>query len=96
MLVITIESFNHKGLKRLYQKDDARFIQPDLVETVREILTLLDAAATPKALDLPGYRLHALKGELKGYWSVTVRANWRIVFCFRDGGAHDVELMDYH
>jgi toxin HigB-1 len=59
-------------------------------------LTVLDSAATPQALNLPGYRLHALKGELRGFWSVTVRANWRIIFRFEDGNALDVELIDYH
>jgi len=91
-----IESFKHRGLKRLYQKDDASGIRTDMLTTVREILTLLDAAAAPQGLDLPGYRLHPLKGDRKGYWSVTVRANWRIIFRFENGGAHDVELIDYH
>jgi proteic killer suppression protein len=66
------------------------------VDTVEEILTLLDAADTPQALDLPGYRLHPLKGELRGFWSLTVRANWRIIFRFEGGDAWDVELTDYH
>ena len=59
-------------------------------------MTLLDAADTPQALDLPGYRLHPLKGELRGFWSLTVRANWRIIFRFEGGDAWDVELTDYH
>jgi len=63
---------------------------------VEEILTVLDKAATPQALNLPGYRLHPLKGELQGLWSVTVRANWRIMFRFEEGAALDVELIDYH
>ena len=61
-----------------------------------EILTVLDEAAMPQALDLPGYRLHSLKGDLKGFWSVTVRANWRIMFRFEGTDAFDVELIDYH
>jgi len=48
------------------------------------------------AINLPGYRLHPLKGDLKGYWSVTVRANWRIIFRFQETDAFDVELTDYH
>jgi toxin HigB-1 len=59
-------------------------------------LARLDAATTPPALDLPGYRLHPLKGDLKGYWSVTVRANWRIIFRFDKEDAIDVELTDCH
>ena len=60
------------------------------------ILTVLDAASTPQALNLPRYRLHRLKGDMKGLWAVTVRANWRIIFTFQDGNAYDVQLIDYH
>jgi len=90
-----IGSWKHRGLKRLYEKGDRRGIDPDLVDKVERILTNLDAATEAEALDLPGYRLHALKGDLKGYWAVTVRANWRIVFRFEGGEALDVELVDY-
>ena len=91
-----IRSFRHRGLKRLYERGDQSGIRPDLLETVERILTILDAAATPQALDLPRHRLHPLKGELKGLWSVTVRANWRIIFRLEEGDALDVELIDYH
>ena len=91
-----IGSFKHRGLKRLYERDDRSGIRPDLVSTVQEILTLLDNASAPQDLNLPGYRLHPLKGTWKGFWSVTVRANWRIVFRFQDADACDVELIDYH
>jgi proteic killer suppression protein len=66
-----------------------------LLEIVEDILGRLDTASGPAALNLPGYRLHALKGSLKGYWSVTVRANWRMMFRFEDNDACDVELIDY-
>ena len=91
-----IRSFKHRGLKRLYERGDRSGIRPDLVDTVQEILTILDAAESPQALNLPGYRLHPLKGNMKGFWSVTVRANWRIVFRFEGNDAFDVELIDYH
>jgi proteic killer suppression protein len=91
-----IRSFKHRGLKRLYERDDRSGIRPDLLDKVERILTTLDSAATPQALDVPGYRLQALKGELKGFWSVTVRANWRIVFRFEGTDAFDVDLIDYH
>ncbi len=91
-----IKSLKHRGLKRLYEKDDRSGIRPDLLDNVERILTLLDAATTPQALDLPRHRLHQLKGEMKGYWAVTVRANWRIIFKFEDGNALGVELIDYH
>ena len=91
-----IVSFKHRGLKRLYQYGDGRGIRSDLQDDIEDILTRLDNAETPQAMNLPGYRLHALKGDLKGYWSVTVRANWRIIFRFGGVDAFDVELIDYH
>jgi len=92
----TIRSFKHRGLKRLYERGDRSGIGPDLLEAVERIITVLDSATTPQALDIPRYRLHPLKGDLKGFWSVTVRANWRIVFRFEATDAFDVELIDYH
>jgi toxin HigB-1 len=91
-----IKSLKYRGLKRLYEKGDRSGIRADQVETLERILTLLDAASTPQGLDLPRYRLHPLKGDMKGSWAVTVRANWRIVFKFEGGNAVDVELIDYH
>jgi len=91
-----MRSFKHRGLKRLYERDDRSGIRPDLVETVERVLTVLDTAATPQALDIPRYRLHPLKGDLKGFWSVTVRANWRIIFRFESADAFHVELIGYH
>jgi toxin HigB-1 len=91
-----IRSFKHKGLKRLYESEDRSGLRGDLVETVERVLTILDSATTPQALNMPRYRLHPLKGDLKGLWSVTVRANWRIVFRFEGTDALDVELIDYH
>ena len=91
-----IRSFKHRGLKRLYERGDRSHIRADLADRVEEILTVLDAAAEPKALAVPGYRLHPLKGKLRGFWSVTVRANWRIIFRYEEGHAFDVELTDYH
>jgi proteic killer suppression protein len=91
-----VKSFKHRGLKRLYERGDRSGIRPDLVDTVEDFLARLDEAATPQALNLPGYRLHPLKGDLQGFWSVTVRANWRIMFRFEGTDAFDVELIDYH
>jgi proteic killer suppression protein len=91
-----VRSFKHRGLKRLFERDDRSGIRADLVDTVQEVLTVLDDAVTPQDLNLPGYRLHPLKGDLKGFWSVTVRANWRIIFRFEETDAFDVELIDYH
>jgi len=91
-----IRSFKHRGLKRFYERDDRSGIRADLGDTIQEILTVLDNAVSAQELALPGYRLHPLKGGLKGFWSVTVRANWRIIFRFEGPDAFDVELIDYH
>jgi proteic killer suppression protein len=91
-----IRSFKHRGLKRLYERGDRSGIRPDLVDTVEDILARLDEAETPQAMNLPGYRLHPLKGELRGFWSVTVRANWRIIFRFERADSFDIEMIDYH
>ena len=91
-----ILSFKRRGLKRLFERNDRSQIGADLLHRVENILSTLDGADTPQALDLPGYRLHQLKGDRRGFWAVTVRANWRIVFRFENGDAFDVELVDYH
>ena len=91
-----IKSFKHRGLKRLYERDDRSGIPPDMLDKIGRILTALDSAKTPQDLDIPGYRLHSLKGELRGLWAVTVRANWRVVFRFEGTNAYDVKLIDYH
>ncbi len=66
------------------------------MEKVENILFILNRAKTPDDMNLPGFRSHPLKGALKGFWAVTVRANWRIVFRFEDGDAADIDLVDYH
>ena len=91
-----IRSIRHKGLKRLYEDDDARGVMAEHAEKLRDILARLDAASTAEDLDLPGFRLHRLKGELEGYWAVTVRANWRVIFQFEEGDVLDVGYVDYH
>ena len=91
-----IESIRHKGLRRLYEDDDRKLLPPELVGRIREILTALDGAETLEGLSRPSFRLHALKGDWKGFWAVTVRANWRIVFRFAAGKASDVDFVDYH
>ena len=91
-----IRSIRHKGLKRLYEDDDPRGVIGEHAEKLRDILARLDAAGDVSDLDLPGFRLHPLKGEFKGFWAVTVRANWRVVFRFADSEALDVDYVDYH
>ena len=91
-----IRSFRHKGLRLLYEKGDRRKVSTVLADKVDRILARLDQAACEEDLNLPGYRLHLLKGDLAGFWSVTVNGNWRVIFRFQDGHANDVDLVDYH
>jgi proteic killer suppression protein len=90
-----IRTFRHRGLKRLYEGDPSK-VQGGQVRRIADVLGHLDRAQRPSDLDLPGYRLHALKGHRKGMWSVTISGNWRIVFRCTDGDAFDVDLVDYH
>jgi proteic killer suppression protein len=91
-----IMSFRHRGLKRLYERGEAAQVRPDMLEKIENILARLDVATTPENMDLPGFRLHPLRGDLRGFWSVTVRANWRIIWRFENAHAVDVDLIDYH
>ena len=88
--------FRHRGLKRLFEDDDHRGLNPQHAEIIARILARLDRAAKPQDMDLPGWRLHPLKGELAKFWSVTVRANWRVIFRFENTDATDVDYLDYH
>lgn len=91
-----IESFRHKGLRKLFEDDNRSGVRGDQVERIKNVLSMLAVAEKLTDLDLPSLRLHSLKGELKGLHAVTVRANWRIVFRFESGDCHDVDLVDYH
>ena len=83
-------------MKRLHDDDDQRGVIREHVEKLRDILARLDAASSVADMDLPGFRLHPLKGDLKGFWAVTVRANWRVIFRFASGEAMEVDYVDYH
>jgi proteic killer suppression protein len=91
-----IAGFRHKGLKRLYESDDPRGLNPQHAGKIALILGVLDVAKTIEEIDAPSFRLHPLTGDLRGFWSVTVRANWRIIFRFEDANVFDVDLVDYH
>jgi proteic killer suppression protein len=91
-----IRTFRHKGLKRLFELDDPGGVNREHVGKVRDILATLHAAPTVAHMDLPGFRLHPLKGQMKGSWAVTVRANWRVIFRFAEGHAEDIDYVDYH
>jgi proteic killer suppression protein len=91
-----IKSFRHKGLERFYRTDSKSGIQAHHVRRLRNILGLLDMARVPKDMDAPGYRLHPLTGDMKGFWSVWVDQNWRVVFGFDGGDVILVDYCDYH
>jgi len=91
-----IRSFRHRGLKALYDGRTARRVAPEHVEKLRDILALLDRSRRPDDMNLPGFRLHPLKGRLMGHWAVWVSGNWRVTFRFEDGDAVDVDFVDYH
>lgn len=91
-----IVGFRHKGLKLFYEKGDTSKLQPQHVSKIRLILTRLDAATTPEELNVPGYSLHQLKGDLKAFWSVKVDKNYRIIFKIENENIRDVDYIDYH
>jgi len=91
-----IKNFKHKGLKRLYEDGNRSGLSAEHVGKIKLILSALEAADTPEEMDLPVFRLHPLLGDKKGYFSVTLRANWRITFRFDQGKMCDVDLEDYH
>jgi proteic killer suppression protein len=91
-----IATIKHKGLRRLYERNDRRGLRPDLVEKVQKILSALEAAEGPQEMALPMFRFHRLMGDRRGTYSVTVKVNCRITFRFQEGAARDVVLEDYH
>ena len=91
-----IKSFRHKGLKRLFETGERRGVAADLADRLRRQLDVLNRARSTRDLNLPGYRLHQLKGNRAGTLSVTVSGNWRVTFTFEGEDAFDVDLEDYH
>ncbi len=90
-----IKSFRHRGLKRLYERDDASGINANYLRRVKRIIFALDVATEAQQLDVPGFQFHALRGDMKDFYSIRVSGNWRIVFRF-DDEPEDVDLVDYH
>jgi proteic killer suppression protein len=91
-----IATLRHKGLRLYYEKGDASKLQPQHVAKIRLILTRLEAATNHEEMQVPGYQLHALTGKLKGFWSVKVDKNYRIIFRFEGENVYDVDYIDYH
>jgi proteic killer suppression protein len=91
-----IQGFKHKGLKGLYETNSRKGVNPEHVKRLRIILARLDASQNPEDMNLPGLRLHPLKGDLKDFWAVNVSGNWRVFFRFENNHAIDVDYSDYH
>ena len=91
-----IKSFKHKGLERLFTKSSASSVEAAYVARITLTLDAIDAAEQVSELDIPGFRLHRLKGDKRNLWSMRVSANWRITFEFENGNAHILDLEDYH
>ena len=91
-----IKSFKHKGLEKFFSTGDSSGIQAVHATKIRDRLAFLHSAITIEDMDIPGYRLHELKGKLKGLWAIDVSKNWRIVFRFEYGDAYVVNYEDYH
>jgi proteic killer suppression protein len=91
-----IKTFRHKGLRRLYETGGTSGVQTSHVKRLRLQLTALDTAQIIEDMDIPGFQLHPLKGEMRGRWSISVNGNWRITFEFQDGNAYVLDYEDYH
>ena len=95
-LITMIETIRHKGLAAYYRTEEPKGLPQKLVKRIGAILPALDVAQGPEDLILPGLRLHPLKGDLRGYWSVSVSGNWRLIFRFKNKAVYDLDLVDYH
>ena len=91
-----IKSFKHKGLRRFFETGSLAGIQASHANRLRIQLAALDTAQTIDDMNVPGFRLHPLKGDRTGLWSITVNGNWRVTFEFIDGHAYIVNYEDYH
>ena len=91
-----IKSFQHKGLQAFFEKGSKAGIQPHPAPRLSRQLVRLDVAKVPEDMNVPGWKLHGLSGNLAGHYSVTVNGNWRLTFKFEDGDAILVDYQDYH
>ena len=93
---MAIQTFKSKALKKLFDEGDASGVSGDIADRLLRRLDTLDAATVISDLNLPGFRLHQLKGDRRGTWAIDISGNWRLTFKFQDGDASDVNLEDYH
>lgn len=95
-ICIMILSIRHKGLRLYFEKGDASKLQPQHISKIRLILTRLQSAKAISDMNIPGYGLHQLSGELKGFWAVKIDKNYRIIFQLIAEDVHEVDYLDYH
>ncbi|TSA16164.1 MAG: peptidase [Betaproteobacteria bacterium] len=91
-----LRNFRHKGLQRFFEKGNKSGIQARHERRLRLVLSRLDDATKATDMDAPGWKLHALKGDLKGHWAVWIDANWRLAFTFEGNDAILADYQDYH
>ena len=91
-----IKSFKHKGLKQFYETGSTAGIQPSHRKKLRLQFAALDTAQVIDDMNIPGFRLHQLRGKKKGVWAIDVSGNWRVTFRFEDGNTYDIDYEDYH
>ncbi len=94
--LVAIRNVRHGGIKQFFDRGDARRLHPAHMARIGRILAALDRDDALEVLSAATFRLHPLKGDRKGLWSVRVSGNWRIVFRLEDGHVFDVDLTDYH
>ena len=93
---VMINGFQHKGLRLFFENDDPSKLPAHHIEKIRRILYKLDEATTVEDMNVIGWALHPLSGNYKGFWSVKVNGNYRIIFKFAESTADDVDYLDYH
>jgi len=91
-----IRSFRHKGVEKFFRAGSRAGIQPSHAPKLRDRLTVLNVASRPEQMNIPGWQLHPLKGNLAGHWAVSVSGNWRLTFAFDGEDAVLVDYQDYH
>jgi proteic killer suppression protein len=96
---VRLVRFRHKGLRQLHEDRNAKGVPPSMADKLRKLLFALETAEAVDELSrFPGWKLHPLKGDLKGFWSLTVTGNWRLIFHYEEetNTASDIDLIDYH
>jgi len=91
-----ILNIRHKGLRVFWEKGETRRLNQNWLDRIDRIMNALDQAQTPADMDLPGFRLHMLRGDYQGFYAADVSGNWRIVFRFEGNDTTDIDLTDYH